>query len=232
MMKFRIATRQDSVVRLQNFTIVELLVVIAIIVIISAMLLPALSAARQRARAANCVANERQIWLALEAYRSDFGDFFPPASSKLTATGSVIYWSGILGSFRYLPYPSGMRSSLVSSLLKQKIKNVFQCPEIAYTWTATRNQWTDYGLNGHYFGIRALHSNKPSSTPLLMDVAQDATTPTVAFWGTPGYKGDNAGYYYRVDWKRHGMTTNCVYLDGHSAAVTFNDWDGMQITLP
>ena len=59
------------------FTLIELLVVVAIIAILAAMLLPALSAAREKARRATCTMNLNQIGKALEMYTSDYGEYLP-----------------------------------------------------------------------------------------------------------------------------------------------------------
>lgn len=99
-------------VKHNSFTLIELLVVIAIIAILAAMLLPALSAARERARTANCSANLKQHGIALQMYADAFDGHIE----------GVSYASGYEGAVQNCPLWDINLNEFISD------KKVFVCP--------------------------------------------------------------------------------------------------------
>ena len=74
----------------KGFTLIELLVVIAIIAILAAILFPVFAQAREKARAASCTSNLKQIGLSVRMYLQDYDETYLPWGQSVTASPAAI----------------------------------------------------------------------------------------------------------------------------------------------
>jgi len=224
----------------RGFTLIELLVVIAIIAILAAMLLPALSSAKQTALRIRCVSGLRQVGMAAHMYAGDNNDHLPYAFAM----------SGRIGTYQgTAPYTAAWLTYFGMNNTNSTYTNGFSCCPAARlmaknqdfpTYVANRNiPWDPTQATNTTGLIKLSSSATPSETSLVIDssVADNNNTPTPpggpisGFWTDidgmcwyPPLFAHNAksaqvpawslnGYYCFVD----GLAVT-VFFDGHSDA--------------
>ncbi len=176
------------------FTLVELLVVISIIALLTALLLPALNLARQKARDSVCKNNLRQIGLSIQLYRSDYDERYPDYG----AIGATDYSSNT--TYMWANYRrglgqddgSGVEKYGVAAALKPYLgekSDIWCCPSATplklsykntYAWTATYFNYLSLS-KGMRYSKKVVSPATLNKIPIIFDNISETPIPTGQF---------------------------------------------------
>lgn len=211
----------------KGFTLIELLVVLAIIAILSALLLPVLSAARIAAQGSGCQSNLRQLGLSIQAYMQDWDGYCPRGlefMDQYDSLVSVAYLDrdGIDGVVEW----RAMRDSgtTVNHVLQPYgvTPSLWRCP--ADTGIYLANADSDDPLNGRktcferfgssYRYFSALGVFQVNETDLKTETRLPVMCDATGYWHT---KFNRWTRYYQsdADAQMGRWQMNVLYLDAH-----------------
>jgi prepilin-type N-terminal cleavage/methylation domain-containing protein len=176
------------------FTLIELLVVIAIIAILAALLLPALSSAKQKAWTTSCNSNLHQVGLGMRMFADDHREFYPES-------GDNIYWGNIDSA---PPGGSGKPGWTEQIFSYVGNTNVFNCPGNVQLPRAYRGPFNYFnGCNAAFVAASSFAAVK--SSRILFPSA------FVLGGDTAGTKNNGAGLQFDpLDADKDDYTQNCV----------------------